>query len=73
VRPDCQRRGIGKRLLDEIEESFPEAGILRLEVEEANVPAVAFYRVNGFLLAGNTLGCGGGSGLPALVFEKKLP
>lgn len=73
VRPDCQRRGIGKLLLDEIEESFPEARILRLEVEEANGPAVAFYRVNGFRPAGNTSDCGGASGLPALVFEKTLP
>jgi ribosomal protein S18 acetylase RimI-like enzyme len=72
VRPDCQRKGIGKLLLDEIEESFPEARILRLEVEEANGPAVAFYRVNGFLPAGSTSDCGGGSGLPALVFEKTL-
>lgn len=72
VRPDCQRKGIGKLLLDEIEESFPEAKILRLEVEEANGPAVAFYRVNGFLPAGSTSDCGGGSGLPALVFEKTL-
>lgn len=72
VRPDCQRKGIGKLLLDEIEESFPEARILRLEVEQANGPAVAFYRVNGFLPAGSTSDCGGGSGLPALVFEKTL-
>ena len=72
VRPDCQRKGIGKLLLDEIEESFPEAKILRLEVEEANGAAVLFYRMNGFLPVGNASNYGGYSGLPALVFEKTL-
>lgn len=70
VYPDCQRQGIGKALLEEIEASFPEARTLRAEVEEANAPAIAFYRANGFLPAGNTADCGGDSGLPALVFEK---
>src|SRR6185312_15771767 len=44
VHPDCQRRGIGRALLDEVEASFPEAHTLRLEVEEANAAAIAFYR-----------------------------
>jgi ribosomal protein S18 acetylase RimI-like enzyme len=72
VRPDCQRQGIGQALLDEVQESFPEAKMLRLEVEEANGAAIAFYRANGFLPAGSTSDGGGGSGLPALVLEKKL-
>jgi ribosomal protein S18 acetylase RimI-like enzyme len=72
VRPDCQRKGIGKLLLDEIEESFPEAKILRLEVEEANDAAVLFYRMNGFLPVGNASNYGGYSDLPAHVFEKTL-
>ncbi|WP_245436971.1 GNAT family N-acetyltransferase [Mesorhizobium helmanticense] len=72
VHPDCQRRGIGQALLEEVEASFPEARTLRVEVEEANAPAVAFYRAQGFLPAGNTADCGGGSGLPALIFEKVI-
>ena len=72
VRPDCQRRGIGQSLLDEIEASFPEARTLRLEVEEANAPAIGFYEANGFRPAGRTVDCGGGSGIPALVLEKRL-
>ena len=44
VHPDCQRRGIGQALLDEVEASFPEARTLRVEVEEANGGAIAFYR-----------------------------
>jgi ribosomal protein S18 acetylase RimI-like enzyme len=72
VLPACQRQGIGQALLDEVEASFPEANTLRVEVEEANKPAVAFYRATGFLPAGKTADCGGGSGLPALIFEKQL-
>ncbi|AZO24069.1 GNAT family N-acetyltransferase [Mesorhizobium sp. M1E.F.Ca.ET.045.02.1.1] len=72
VHPDCQRRGIGRSLLDEVEASFPEARTLRLEVEEANSPAIAFYEAHGFRPAGRTGDCGGGSGIPALVLEKRL-
>ncbi|MER8727820.1 GNAT family N-acetyltransferase [Mesorhizobium sp. M0136] len=72
VHPAWQRQGIGQALLDEIEASFPEARTLRVEVEEANAPAVAFYRSRGFTPAGNTADCGGASGLPALVLEKAI-
>jgi len=72
VLPACQRQGIGQALLDEVEASFPEAQTLRLEVEEANIAAIAFYRSQGFLPVGKTADCGGNSGLPALVFEKSL-
>ncbi|RJT38436.1 GNAT family N-acetyltransferase [Mesorhizobium waimense] len=72
VRPSCQRQGIGRALLDEVEASFPEAHTLRLEVEEANVAAITFYRAQGFSSVGKTADCGGGSGLPALIFEKTI-
>src|SRR5690606_30042547 len=54
VRPGYQGRGVGGLLLDEVEESFPEAARIRLEVEEANVKAVAFYLANGFSRVGST-------------------
>ena len=73
VHPSLQRSELGKMLLQEIEDSFPDARTLRLEVEEANVAAVAFYRANGFVQAGKTANCGGPqSGIPAMVFEKAL-
>ena len=72
VHPSCQRQGIGRALLEEVEASFPEARTLRLEVEEANTVAIAFYRSNGFLPTGKTADCGGRSGLPALIFEKTI-
>ena len=47
VRPAFQGRGIGGMLLDEIIESFPDATLFRLEVEEANAKAIGFYAVAG--------------------------
>jgi len=73
VLPSFQGHGIGGMLLDEIVESFPEARVLRLEVEEKNAKAVAFYLANGFVQTGRTEHCGRHrSGIPALVYERKL-
>ena len=73
VRPSQQGRGVGGLLLDEIETAFPEAGKVRLEVEEANARAVAFYVAQGFSETGRTANCGAGdSGIPALVFERPI-
>jgi ribosomal protein S18 acetylase RimI-like enzyme len=73
VRPAFQGRGIGGMLLDEILDCFPDAEAIRLEVEEANERAIAFYKAYGFAEAGRTGDCGSaGSGIPALVFERPL-
>ena len=73
VHPSLHRTGLGTMLLHEIENSFPEARTLRLEVEAANASAVAFYRSNGFVPAGETANCGGPtSGISALIMEKTL-
>ncbi len=72
VRPAFQGRGIGGMLLDEIVESFPDATVFRLEVEEANAKAVGFYRSQGFEHVGETGNCGSQqSGIPALIFERR--
>lgn len=71
VRPGLQGRGIGSMLLDEIFESFPDAARVRLEVDEKNATAIAFYVAQGFSEAGRTENCGAaGSGIPALIFER---
>jgi ribosomal protein S18 acetylase RimI-like enzyme len=73
VLPALQGRGIGGMLLDEIVESFPEATVFRLEVEEANSKAIGFYASQGFVQAGRTANCGvAESGIPALVFERRV-
>ncbi|MER8462593.1 GNAT family N-acetyltransferase [Mesorhizobium sp. M1396] len=72
VHPDCQRRGIGQALLDEVEASIPEARTLRVEVEEANAGAIAFYRSKGFFPAGTAAEPHDSSRPMTLSFEKPL-
>jgi ribosomal protein S18 acetylase RimI-like enzyme len=73
VLPSRQGAGIGSILLDAIEESFPDAERIRIEVEAANSPAIDFYCARGFARAGQTGDCGGEqSGIPALIYEKPL-
>jgi ribosomal protein S18 acetylase RimI-like enzyme len=73
VLPRFQGHGVGGLLLDEILNCFPEAELVRLEVEGANSRAIAFYKAFGFAEAGRTGDCGvAGSGMPALVFERPL-
>ncbi|WP_378952409.1 GNAT family N-acetyltransferase [Mesorhizobium sp. ANAO-SY3R2] len=71
VRPGNQGGGIGRMLLEEVEQCFPEARTLRLEVEEANERGVAFYLASGFSQIGRTSDPARPE-LSALVFEKKL-
>jgi ribosomal protein S18 acetylase RimI-like enzyme len=71
VQPSLQGRGLGGMLLNEVIESFPDATLFRLEVEEANARAIGFYAAQGFKQAGRTSNCGAeGSGIPALIFER---
>ena len=73
IRPGRQGEGVGGALLAEIEESFPDAHSIRLEVEEANLQAVRFYLAHGFAQTGRTANCGAEeSGIPALIYEKPL-
>ena len=72
VRPPFQGRGLGGLLLDEIIDSFPDATLFRVEVEEANTKAIGFYVAQGFEQTGRTENCSAdASGIPALVFERR--
>ncbi len=69
--PKFQARGIGKMLLEEIEESFFDMPKFSLEVEEKNAGAVAFYLKHGFLQSGTIENCGAAdSGIAALTMTK---
>jgi ribosomal protein S18 acetylase RimI-like enzyme len=50
VRLDCQRQGVGRRMLDWLTESALTAGIagIRLELRETNLGARRFYLGQGF-------------------------
>ncbi len=47
ILPEHRGKKIGNRFLTYLEERYPDA-ILRLEVEEENLPAVSLYRKHGF-------------------------
>nr|WP_205936836.1 GNAT family N-acetyltransferase [Rhizobium leguminosarum] len=73
VRPALQRQGIGRDIFAELETCFPDAEIMRLEVEPQNAAAIAFYRTHGFIEVGRNENSGAGqSGILALVLEKRL-
>ena len=54
VRPECRRRGIAAALIGELVNQLREHGshVLRLEVRESNVPAIALYESMGFTQLG---------------------
>jgi ribosomal protein S18 acetylase RimI-like enzyme len=70
VRPDLQGHGIGGMLLEEIETSFFESELMRLEVDERNTRAVAFYSGAGFVEVSRKLGANVPTML--LTLEKSL-
>ncbi|KAA0698417.1 GNAT family N-acetyltransferase [Neorhizobium sp. P12A] len=73
VKPSLQRQGIGRDLFAELETCFPDAEIMRLDVEPENADAIAFYKAHGFTEVGRNENAGQNqSGIPALVFEKPL-
>lgn len=53
VLPAMQGRGVGGLLLEEIQGSFFDCRMMRLEVEEKNNGAIAFYEAGGFVRTGS--------------------
>ncbi len=73
VHPELQRQGIGRDLFAELESCFPDAEVMRLEVEPKNTAAIAFYEAHGFVEVDRIKDCGVvGSGIEAIVMEKPL-
>ncbi|MDQ0453970.1 GNAT family N-acetyltransferase [Rhizobium paknamense] len=73
VHPSFQRQGIGRDLFAELETCFPDAEVMRLEVEPQNSGAIAFYTAHGFVEVDRIDNCGGeANGIPVLVMEKPL-
>ncbi|MBX4913554.1 MULTISPECIES: GNAT family N-acetyltransferase [Rhizobium] len=73
VSPSLKRQGIGRDIFAELETCFPDAEIMRLEVEPQNAAAIAFYQTHGFIEVGrNENNAAGQSGIPSLIFEKPL-
>jgi ribosomal protein S18 acetylase RimI-like enzyme len=73
VRPSRQRQGIGRDLFAELETCFPDAELMRVEVQPGNNVAINFFGGLGFDEVGHNENAGPKqSGIPTLVFEKSL-
>ncbi len=72
VDPQFQRQGVGRDLFAELETCFPDAEIMRLEVEPKNTVAIAFYGGVGFSEVDRIERMAGVEGMPGIVMEKSL-
>jgi ribosomal protein S18 acetylase RimI-like enzyme len=68
VLPACQRRGVGKRLLQAAIARHPLSALVRLEAKAGNDGALAFYRREGFQAVGEKVV----EGLNHFEMEKRL-
>lgn len=72
VAPEFQRQGVGRDIFAELETCFPDAEIMRLEVDPKNAAAIAFYQGVGFVQIDEIERMAGVEGLPGIVMEKSL-
>lgn len=72
VDPHYQRQGVGRDIFAELETCFPDAEIMRLEVEPKNAVALSFYTGVGFVEVDRVESMAGVKGLPGIIMEKTL-
>lgn len=72
VRPQYQRRGIGRQLLESSYNAFVDARTVRLTVEAENRKGVAFYAKEGFRETARISEEVAGTSLENMVMEKAL-
>jgi ribosomal protein S18 acetylase RimI-like enzyme len=68
VLPSHQRRGIGERLIEAAIARHPACKVIRLDVEADNEKGLAFYRKQGFAVAGEKIE----EGIRHLAMERRL-
>jgi ribosomal protein S18 acetylase RimI-like enzyme len=72
VHPDVQRQGIGSQLFTAALKAFPNAQVMRLEVEEENKKGVSFYYKLGFREVEVKIDDIDGEEMRGIVMEKML-
>jgi ribosomal protein S18 acetylase RimI-like enzyme len=72
IHPDYQRQGIGSKLFNSSLEAFPNAKVVRLEVEEENKKGLSFYLKQGFKEVERKTDEIEGEKLKSIVMEKRI-
>jgi ribosomal protein S18 acetylase RimI-like enzyme len=72
VRPEYQRKGVGTRLLNAAIASYPGAAVIRLEVEQQNAKALAYWRSQKFVDSGTNIAQVGTDEMVVIKMERKL-
>ena len=72
VHPEYQARGIGTRLLNEAIASYPDAALIRLEVEQQNANGHAYWRSQKFVDTGMSIEQVGTDRLSVISMERRL-
>jgi ribosomal protein S18 acetylase RimI-like enzyme len=72
VRSESQGKGVGTRLLNAAIASYPEAALIRLEVEQQNTVALAYWRSQKFVDIGTNMVHVGTDDIVVITMERKL-
>lgn len=72
VRPQYQGMGVGTRLLNAAIESYPDATIIRLEVEQQNAKGHSYWRKQKFVDIGTNIEQIGTDRIAVITMERKL-
>lgn len=72
VRPEYQGKGVGTRLLNAAIASYPDATVIRLEVEQQNAKGHSYWRNQKFVDIGTNIEQIGTDRMAVITMERKL-
>ena len=72
VRPAYQGKGVGTRLLNAALASYPDATVIRLEVEQQNAKGHSFWRSQKFVDTGTNVEQVGNDSIAVITMERRL-
>ena len=72
VRPEYQGKGVGTRLLSAALASYPDATVIRLEVEQQNAKGHSFWRSQKFVDTGTNIEQVGNDSIAVITMERRL-
>jgi ribosomal protein S18 acetylase RimI-like enzyme len=72
VHPDYQRQGVGSKLLNAAIASYPDATLIRLEVEQQNAKGYSYWRKQQFMDVGTSIEQIGTDRIAVISMERRL-